>query len=94
MSLSLLIAINVLADIALVAGLAHVMSRAARLEPHVASVQAAQSPSGERALAQQPEQALAQLRHPRSTRSNRPEVARPRASRVGQAGSQAAVAHE
>jgi hypothetical protein len=38
MSLSLLIAINVLADVALIAGLAYAMSRAARLTPHVASI--------------------------------------------------------
>jgi hypothetical protein len=42
MSLSLLIAINVLADVALIAGLAYAMSRAARLTPHVASVPDAQ----------------------------------------------------
>ncbi len=36
MSLPLLIAINVVADIALIAGLAYAMSRAARLTPHVA----------------------------------------------------------
>jgi hypothetical protein len=40
MSLSLVIAINVIADISLLAGLAYVMSRAARLTPHVAAVQA------------------------------------------------------
>ncbi len=38
MSLPLLIAINVLADVALIAGLAYAMSRAARLTPHVAAV--------------------------------------------------------
>ena len=37
MSLSLVIAINVVADISLLAGLAYVMSRAARLTPHVAA---------------------------------------------------------
>jgi hypothetical protein len=40
MSLSLVIAINVIADISLLAGLAYVTSRAARLTPHVAAVQA------------------------------------------------------
>jgi hypothetical protein len=40
MSLSLVIAINVIADVSLLAGLAYVMSRAARLTPHVAAVQA------------------------------------------------------
>lgn len=38
MSLSLAIAINVLADVALIAGLAYAMSRPARLNPHVASM--------------------------------------------------------
>jgi hypothetical protein len=40
MSVSLLIAVNVLADIALLAGLAYAMSHARKLEPHVSSVQA------------------------------------------------------
>jgi hypothetical protein len=37
MSLSLLITINVLADIALVGGLVHAMSRARSLTPHAAA---------------------------------------------------------
>ena len=36
MSLSTAITINALADVALLGGLAYVMSRAARLRPHVA----------------------------------------------------------
>jgi hypothetical protein len=86
MSLSLLITINVLADIALLAGLAHAMSRATRLKPHVASLRATQSPSAEQALAGQ--------RQPRSARSSRPQVARPGSAMTSRAGSQAAVAHE
>ncbi|HMH46535.1 MAG TPA: hypothetical protein VK538_02365 [Solirubrobacteraceae bacterium] len=43
MSVSLLIAVNVLADIALLGGLAYVMSHARKLEPHVPSLQAVQS---------------------------------------------------
>jgi len=85
MSLSLLITINVLADIALVASLAYAMSRATRLQPHVASLRAAQP------LA---EQAPAQQRHARQTRSNRPQVARLRASIANRPGTRAAVAHE
>jgi hypothetical protein len=53
MSLSLLITINVLAGVALLAGLAYVMSHAARLKPHVASVDAPRSRQAERALAHQ-----------------------------------------
>jgi hypothetical protein len=47
MSLSLLVTINVLADLGLLALLAYVMSRAARLKPHAALLQVAaeQSPS-------------------------------------------------
>jgi hypothetical protein len=86
MSLSLLITINVLADTALLAGLAYVMSRATRLDPHVASIDATRSPAAEQPLAQQ--------RRPRSARSSRPEVTRPRAPMAKQAGSHAAVAHE
>lgn len=86
MSLSLLITLNVLADAALLAGLAHVMSRATRLQPHVASLRATQSPSAEQAHAQQ--------RHQRSTRSSRPQVARPGASMANYAGSHVASAHE
>jgi len=40
MSLSLAIAINVIADVSLLAALAYAMSRAARLTPHVAGVPA------------------------------------------------------
>jgi hypothetical protein len=60
MSLSLVIAINVIADISLLAGLAYVMSRAARLTPHVAAVQVTAAE----------EQIVAQ-RQPRSTRDRR-----------------------
>jgi hypothetical protein len=38
MPLSIAISLNVIADIALVAGLAYVMTRAARLRPHAANV--------------------------------------------------------
>jgi hypothetical protein len=60
MSLSLVIAINVIADISLLAGLAHVMSRAARLTPHVAAVQATAH-----------EQQAVARRQPRATRASR-----------------------
>jgi hypothetical protein len=46
MSLPLLIAINVLADAALIAGLAYAMSRAARLAPHVAAAPEAEQSTG------------------------------------------------
>ena len=60
MSLSLVIAINVIADISLLAGLAYVMSRAARLTPHVAAVQATPA-----------EQQVVSRRQPRSARASR-----------------------
>jgi len=60
MSLSLVIAINVIADISLLAGLAYAMSRAARLTPHVAAVQA---PAAEQQVVSQ--------RRPRPTRAGR-----------------------
>jgi hypothetical protein len=63
MSLSFLITINVLADIALLGGLAYAMSRAKRLTPHVASVQAAQSRAGLE---------LAPPRHPASAELDAP----------------------
>jgi hypothetical protein len=47
MSISLVIAINVLADIALIAGLAYVMLHPTRLKPHVASVSDAQTAIGD-----------------------------------------------
>ena len=84
MSISLIITINVLADISLVAGLAYVMSHAARLKPHVASVQ----------LTQPERQAAARRPHARSTRSIRPHGAATRASLVANAGRHAAAAHE
>jgi hypothetical protein len=40
MTLSLAIAINAIADIAMIAGLAYAMSRAAKLTPHVSGVAA------------------------------------------------------
>jgi hypothetical protein len=86
MSLSLLITINVLADIALLAGLAHAMSRATRLKPHVATLSAAQSARADDAPAQQ--------RHTRPAAYGRPQVVRPRASMSSHAGAQAAAAHE
>ena len=85
MSLPLLIAINVLADIALIAGLAHAMSRATRLTPHVASVRATQLPSAE--------QEYVQRRQTRSARAGRRGVARPGAAMAHQAG-HAAAAYE
>jgi hypothetical protein len=60
MSLSLVIAINVIADISLLAGLAYLMSRAARLTPHVAAVQATPA-----------EQQIVSRRQPRSARASR-----------------------
>jgi hypothetical protein len=87
MSLSLLITINVLAIIALLAGLAHAMSRARLLKPHVTSRQAAeQSPSAEQALATQPSW--------RAARAARPAATRQPASMSRRAGSHAAAAQE
>jgi hypothetical protein len=63
MSISLAIAINVIADISLLAGLAYVMSRAARLTPHVAAVEATAA-----------EQQVVSQRQPRSTRAGRQTV--------------------
>jgi hypothetical protein len=40
MTLSLAVLINVIADVALIGGLAYVMSRATRLRPHVAATDA------------------------------------------------------
>jgi hypothetical protein len=84
MSLSLLVTINVLADIALLCGLAYAMSRARKLEPHGASVQMAQSTS-ER-LAPQRE------RHP--VHVGRPDFARSRASMAQRPGRQVAGARD
>ena len=72
MSLSLLIAINTLADIALLGGLAYVMSHARHLTPHVGSVQAAVVSPAEQPLARRLEQG--------SAHRARPDLARPRAS--------------
>jgi len=85
MSLSLLITINALADFALLAGLAYVMSRATRLKPHVASPHATQS-----ARAHAP----AQRHQARTARSGRPQVAHSRASIANHAGTPAAAARE
>jgi hypothetical protein len=60
MSLPLVIAINVIADISLLAGLAYAMSRAARLTPHIAAVQATPA-----------EQQIVSQRQPRSARASR-----------------------
>jgi hypothetical protein len=60
MSLSLVIASNVIADISLLAGLAYAMSRAARLTPHIAAVPATAA-----------EQQVVSHRQPRSTRASR-----------------------
>lgn len=86
MSLSLLITINVLADIALLAGLAYVTSRPTGLKPHVASLRQSQDAQATPAPAEQ--------RLPRSPRSSRPQVARPRASLASSAGSHTSVVHE
>jgi hypothetical protein len=61
MSLSLLITINVLFDIALLGGLAYVMSHASRLTPHVGSVQPALVSPAEHRLARQREHRSAHL---------------------------------
>jgi len=60
MSLPLVIAINVIADVSLLAGLAYVMSRATRLTPHVAAVRATTA-----------EQQVVSRRQPRSARASR-----------------------
>ena len=86
MSVSLLIAVNVLADIALLGGLAYAMSRVSRLTPHVASVQAEQSSPAE--------QQLARRREPRSADVARPDFARPRTSMAQRPGAQAAAVHD
>jgi anti-sigma-K factor RskA len=83
MSLSLVIAINVLADTVLVGGLAYVMSRAESLTPHVASAEAS---GGEQQLA-------AVQRQARSRHSIRPQDAR-RTPIARRAGAQAATAQE
>jgi hypothetical protein len=85
MSLSLVITINVLADIALLGGLAYVMSHARKLEPHVASVQMAQST---------PSEQLASQRQQRPTHVARPDFARPRTSVAARSGAQRAGARE
>jgi hypothetical protein len=84
MSLSLVIAINVLADTVLVGGLAYVMSRAESLTPHVASAEAS---GGEQQLA-------AVQREARSRRSFRAQDARSRTPIARRAGAQAATAQE
>ena len=84
MSLSLLITINVLADIALLGGLAYVMSHARRLEPHVASEQMAQSTSEQ----------LAQQRERRPAHVPRPDFARSRASMAQRPSPQVAAARD
>ena len=97
MSLSLLITINVLADIALLGGLAYAMSRAKRLTPHVASVDAAQSNAAEQSLALQSSPAdrpFAPQREQRPAHVARPDFARPRAATGRRPGSQAAPAHD
>ena len=82
MSVSLLIAVNVLADIALLGGLAYVMSHARKLEPHVPSVQAVQSTPSEQ-LAQQSEQRPAHVA--------RPDFARPSAQMATRSGTHTAA---
>jgi hypothetical protein len=78
MSLSLLITINILADIALLAGLAHVMSHAARLTPHVRSTDAAQPPAGQPTAARR--------RYSPAPRSARGELAWIHGAAAGHAG--------
>jgi hypothetical protein len=84
MSLTLILAINALADLALAAGLAYTMSRAARLTPHASS----------RAVA--PEAQLAGAHgDARRSRSSRPRAdARTRGAIAGRGGGQPALAHE
>lgn len=97
MSLSLLITINVLADIALLGGLAYAMSRAKGLTPHVASVQPAQSSAAEQRLvlrSSSADQPLAPQPEERSAHVARPDFARPRASMAQRPGAQTAAAHD
>jgi hypothetical protein len=86
MSLSLLITINLLADVALLALLSYVMSRASRLRPHTATLQASRPLAAERAPLRQ--------RYTPSARSTRTGVARQRARRTGPAGAQPTAARE
>jgi hypothetical protein len=83
MSLTLIIAINAVADAALAVGLAYTMSRAARLTPHASA----------RAIAPGPQLATSgDARRSRSAR--RAADVRTRASIVGRAGGRPAAAHE
>jgi hypothetical protein len=84
MSLSLVIAINVLADTLLVGGLAYVMSRAESLTPHVASAE----------VSADEQQLAAVQREARSRHSIRPQDTRPRTPIARRAGAQAATAQE
>lgn len=84
MSLQLLIAINVLADAALIGGLAYVMSHAARLTPHVASVPDARMTSS--ASPGSPSRELAD-------RSARAQTARGRTPVAQRTGAQRSGAH-
>jgi hypothetical protein len=86
MSLSLVITINALADIALLGGLAYVMSHARKLEPHVASVQMVQSTPSEQLA---PQRQQRQQRH-----VARPGFARPGTSVAARSGAQPAGARE
>jgi hypothetical protein len=88
MSVSLLIAVNVLADIALLGGLAYVMSHARKLEPHVPSVQPVQSTPSEQ-LARQSEQGQAHAARPAHVA--RPDFARSRASMASRSGTHTAA---
>jgi hypothetical protein len=85
MSLSLVVTINVLADIALLGGLAYVMSHARKLEPHVASVQLVQST---------PSEPLAPQRQQRPAHVARPDFARARTSMAARSGARPAGARE
>jgi hypothetical protein len=86
MSLSLLITINVLADIALLGGLAYAMSHARRLKPHVAAIQPAQTLPAE--------QPLARPRERRPAQPARPDFARPRASVATRSGARGTAAQQ
>jgi hypothetical protein len=86
MSVSLLIAVNVLADVALLGGLAYVMSHARHLTPHVGSVQPAVLSPAEQPLAWQLEQSPAHRA--------RPNLARPRASTGRRAGADGTAAYK
>jgi hypothetical protein len=90
MSLSLAIAVNVLATVALLAGLAYAMSRTVRLTPHVASLDAAE----ELASAEPAPAARGSRRLGRSSRSSRLAGDRHAVPMPSHVGAQSATANE